>query len=393
MFDSGTSIWDTLDFGSPEFVEVEELRAGILADEAEISAIRARQIARLRRLDVLQVDTADGARTMADWVSANLDVSPQTAGRMVRIARSHQSDIEDRLASGEYGVDRAAFLCQLRELGAHEEVITNSEEFSLGYLYSLIDRLRRVDALSEEMSFEDRYLVLQPSLDESAYRIWGQLPGVDGQIVERALDRRETELPVLPDQRSGQRRADALTSICTDSLTSKGEEGNGRAVTVAEVFVDAGLAAPTFGEAGVTLSSGPRVGPNALDEILCTGKIRVIVEDHDHRPIGVSDLGEAIPPAIRSAVLHRDQGVCQIDGCRSRYRLQPHHIRPRSRGGDHDTANLVTLCWYHHHVAIHMLGMILDPRSPLYRRRLIRLPNHGPPWTTHRSATLVPTLN
>jgi hypothetical protein len=393
MFDNGTSIWDTLDFGSPEFVEVEELRAGIRADEAEISAIKARQIARLRRIDILQVDTADGARTMADWVSANLDVSPQTAGRLVRTARSDQADIEKRMASGEFGVDRAAFLCQLRELGAPEEVIVNSEQFSLGYLYGLIDRLRRVDGLSEQMIYEDRYLVLQPSLDESAYRIWGQLPGIDGQIVEKALNRRETELPVLPDQGSGQRRADALTSICTDSLTSNGEGGQGRAVTVAEVFVDASLAAPTFGEAGVTLSSGPRVGPNTLDEILCNGKVRVIFEDGDHRPIGVSDLGQAIPPAVRSAVLHRDQGQCQIDGCRSRYRLQPHHIRPRSRGGDHNPDNLVTLCWYHHHVAIHMLGMYLEPGSPPHRRRLIRLPNHGPPRANHRSASSVPSLN
>jgi len=382
MFDIETSIWDTIDFGSTESTEVEELRAGLIADEVEISAIKARQIARLRRLDVLQVDTADGARTMADWVSATLDVSPQTAGRMVRVARSHQSDLEERMASGEFGIDRAAFLSQLRDLGGPEEVISNSSDYSLGYLYGLIDRLRHFDSLIEQMSFEDRYLVLQPSLDESAYRIWGQLPGVDGQIVERALNHRETELPVLSDQRSGQRRADALTSICMDSLTSNGEEGSGRTVTVAEVFVDAGLAAPTFGEAGVTLSSGPRVGPNTLDEILCTGKVRVIVQRDDHQPIGGSDLGESIPPAVRSWVLHRDQGQCQIDGCRSRYRLQPHHIRPRSRGGDHDSVNLVTLCWYHHHVAIHMLGMIIDPTSPSHRRRLLRLDNHGPPVLT-----------
>ncbi len=41
--------------------------------------------------------------------------------------------------------------------------------------------------------------------------------------------------------------------------------------------------------------------------------------------------------------------------------------------------NLVTVCWYHHHVAIHMLGMTIDPDSPLHRRRLIGLYNHDPP--------------
>jgi hypothetical protein len=39
--------------------------------------------------------------------------------------------------------------------------------------------------------------------------------------------------------------ADALTSICLDSLTGRSE---GRGVTVAEVFVDTSLAASSLGE-------------------------------------------------------------------------------------------------------------------------------------------------
>jgi hypothetical protein len=317
---------------------------------------------------------------MADWVVANLDVSPQTAGRMVRVARSAQADIEAGMTSGDHGVDRAAFLCQLRELDGPEEVITNSSQYSLGYLFGLIDQLRHVDALQEQIMFEDRYLVLQPSLEQASGRFWGQTHGTDWHALEKALTQRESQLPTLEDQSQGQRRVDALTSICFDSLTGTGNPGQtDRAVTVAEVFVDAALAAPSFGEAGVTLSSGPRVGPNTLSEILCTGKIRVIMCGEDHRPIGVSDIGEAIPPAVRSFVLHRDQGQCQIDGCRSRYRLQPHHIRQRANGGDHDPDNLITLCWYHHHVAIHMMGMSLDFESPPHRRRLTWHQSHGPP--------------
>jgi hypothetical protein len=88
MCDFETSIWDTLDFGSAESAEADELRSALSADEAEISEIRARQVERLRRADRLQLDTADGFRIMADWVVANLDVSPQTARRMMRIARA-----------------------------------------------------------------------------------------------------------------------------------------------------------------------------------------------------------------------------------------------------------------------------------------------------------------
>jgi len=54
--------------------------------------------------------------------------------------------------------------------------------------------------------------------------------------------------PSLPDQTRGQVLADALAAVCADSLTASSEPGQeSRAVTVAEVFVDAALAAPTCG--------------------------------------------------------------------------------------------------------------------------------------------------
>ena len=78
-------------------------------------------------------------------------------------------------------------------------------------------------------------------------------------------------------------------------------------------------------------------------------------------------------------MLWRDQGQCSIEGCRSRYRLQPHHIHQRAHGGNHDPDNLITLCWYHHHVAIHQMGFQIDPDSPTHRRRLLPKHNTGPP--------------
>ncbi|NNF87899.1 MAG: hypothetical protein HKM97_05200, partial [Acidimicrobiia bacterium] len=65
-------------------------------------------------------------------------------------------------------------------------------------------------------------------------------------------------------------------------------------------------------------------------------------------------------------------------GCTSRYRLEIHHIIPRSQGGTHDLENLTTLCWWHHHIAIHGRGHHIDPHSPPHRRRIIP-PGHDPP--------------
>jgi 5-methylcytosine-specific restriction endonuclease McrA len=55
-----------------------------------------------------------------------------------------------------------------------------------------------------------------------------------------------------------------------------------------------------------------------------------------------------IPPAVRRAVLVRDQGKCQVPGCRSRRHLEIHHLEYRSAGGTHHPDNLTTLCWTHH---------------------------------------------
>jgi hypothetical protein len=51
-----------------------------------------------------------------------------------------------------------------------------------------------------------------------------------------------------------------------------------------------------------------------------------------------------IPPRVRREVLARDRHRCRAPGCgRTRF-LEVHHLKPRSRGGTNDPANLITLC-------------------------------------------------
>ncbi len=192
-----------------------------------------RQVVLIRRLDRFQVDTAHGARTMGDWTSAQLDVSSQTAGRLTQLAHHPDSEIDRAMAEGRWGLDRAAALAKLRTAGIDPDLFCEvAENYSLGRLYGLLDRLRHHSPTDEADVFADRYLVIQPNLDESVYQLWGRLPGIDGRIVEKALSARETELPVLPHQGQGQRRADALTTICLDvsdrNLRRRRRRGVGR---------------------------------------------------------------------------------------------------------------------------------------------------------------------
>jgi hypothetical protein len=88
--------------------------------------------------------------------------------------------------------------------------------------------------------------------------------------------------------------------------------------------------------------------------------------DHDHvdmRPgVDRGSVGRAIPTRTRRAVLHRDRLRCALPGCECRLWLHLHHLRPWVDGGDHDEANLLTVCSVHHR-AIHdgLLAVFRDP--------------------------------
>ena len=128
------------------------------------------------------------------------------------------------------------------------------------------------------------------------------------------------------------------------------------------------LAEESGNEQGVAMLAGARVGPDTVDLVRCVGVTEVITV------AGQSILGHgtttSMRPSLRRAVLARDDG-CTIDGVHLHLppRGPPH--RPPIPSGTHAADNLTTLCWYHHHVAVHRRGMRIDPQSPPRRRRLL----------------------
>ena len=347
-----------------------------LVEAGEVwSRVTAVMLPLIRALDVAQVASVDGCRSMVEWLAARLDCEVGTARRLLMLARAADADVEEGLAAGEMSVDRAVAVTRLKAVGADEATVERSFGLDLGGVRRLIASHHLVTPETERDVFASRFLHLQPTLDASSYRIWGELPGIDGAIADKAVTTTVDQLPHDPAVTAAQARADALTAICQDALAGG---DSGRVVSGVEIFVDAALAAGSKGERGVTTVGGIRVGPATLSEILCEGQVSVTVVDSGMRPVVSSDRRNAIPPAVRRAVLARDQGRCVIDGCQARTRLQIHHLTPQTAGVDHDPDNLVTLCWYHHHVAIHRMGYRIDPDSPPQRRRLLPPGRGGP---------------
>lgn len=351
-----------------------------LADTAEkVSRLQARQLVLLNQLQRAGVAGEDGARSMIDWTAVTMDISQPAAKRLVEAAnRMYREDpfLFEQLEAGEITFDRAMAALRLMGTDAPEQVIDESFELDLTTVNRLTQQYRRVSRKDEQQIFSDRHFTIQPSLDQSRWSGHFELPAIEGSIVDQAIAARTDELrrQAGGDQFTrNQLQADALVMIAQDSLSADASAQTSGGID-ATVFVDLDRADSTGGELGAELQYGPRVGPNVLDEILCGGSVQ-LVGLRDGKPVVASQSTRSVPPAVRRFVAWRDKG-CTVAGCSSRYRLQPHHIRHRAHDGDHDPDNLATLCWFHHHIAIHQAGFTLNPADPPTNRRLSK-PNQG----------------
>lgn len=359
-------------------VPVDELEQQLLAREALIGVLRLQQAEALRTLDAGQVHRVDGSRSLQEWVRARLDVADHTAKDLVDVARQlpEQPALADRATGDVLSFARVAATSRLIASGADEGLIDMSFGYDLAGVRRLRNRHRHMTRSNERDVFADRRVWLQDSFDGMFGRFGGELPGFEYRIFTKALEERADMFGDLPGPvtTKPQRMADALVSISQDSLELPRPDGelSHRGDPQATVIVDGTIAGDTAGEAGAEIEFGPRVGPNVLEQILCMGRVKLVGLENG-KPVVTTDATRAIPPAVRRFVAWRDGG-CTIDGCRSRYRLQPHHIRPRGDGGTHDPENLTILCWFHHHVAVHRLGFRIDPASPPAKRRFLR--NH-----------------
>jgi len=70
-------------------------------------------------------------------------------------------------------------------------------------------------------------------------------------------------------------------------------------------------------------------------------------------PLDIGTATDTIPAHLRRALAARDRG-CRFPGCdQPPPACHPHHLIPRADGGPTSLANLLSLCAFHHLIAIH----------------------------------------
>ena len=357
-----------------EFQSIDGMEQELVRLEGLISRVRARQLDIIEAIDHLQVPYWDGTRSLKEWIAGRLDIQPRNAADLAVLAKAEPGPIRASLSAGMVSVDRAAATARLANTGADQDTLDHADGIAVSQIGQLVARHRRMTPLDEAAAFKMRRLWFQPNLGNTLTVASLTFAGADVDSFIEAVDKRADEI-IDPDDpqrpRLEQRRIDALMSLALDATVPTQRAGD----TVAprrlktQIFVDATECSRTNGEAGAITRSGIKVGPNTLEEILCSGETQTTLIDTNGLKAIPTD-GDRVPSRTRDYVFFRDGG-CTADGCSSRYRLEPHHITPQSRGGTHEPAGLTLLCWFHHHVVVHQLGFGIDPHSPPGRRRFL----------------------
>ena len=243
-------------------------------------------------------------------------------------------------------------------------------------------------------------------------RFEGSLPKLAGEQFITLLDTHTEALrrtaveardPLHTGDTPEQRRADALTSLLQHAAQVRPAKGAG--VGTARVIVKLDYhqlqaAAQAAGidqannhdqSAGVGAAGAGTVGDGTL---LSAGELRRACCDAEIIPVvlggpsEVLDVGRArrlVTPAIRTALIVRDQG-CVFPGCTaSPTTSEAHHIRPWWDGGLTRLSNLVLLCHHHH-------GLIEPAKYGLRDQWRVRigqdhLPEFAPPTRHPQTGT------
>ena len=323
----------------------------LIRAESEIGTWRVVEMAVVAEKRRRRSHLADGYRSIVDWTAARADVSHETARSLCWTASRLQDapEVAGLLAAGDISFDRAQLLARLPV--EHRD---GHQGYDISQLHRLVAHHKKLTRKRERRT-GNGYLHMTSGSHDLMVPIWGAFPGLDARIVEKALDQRADEI-IPADQRLAvaERRALAFVAICQDDLYQTGSSESSP-VDMA-VIVDADTAAESGGETGVSVLAGPRLGPGVLEEIICNGNVDLIGIDQEGKPLDLGRRSRTVTRKLRRHILHRDGG-CTVEACPFNYRLEVHHVIPWSHGGRTDADNLITLCWYHHHVSVHREGL------------------------------------
>jgi len=362
-----------------------------LGDEiAELSAHLEAATARL--LDLIREFDARGGwntgfRSCAAWLSWRVGLDLGAAREKVRVARALGTLplLGQALARGELSYAKVRALTRVATPETEERLLGVGLAGTAAHVERIVRGWRCVDRKAEARETkrqhasralhvhqdEDGTVVLRGRLEpEVGVLLMRALAAARETLYQRARGETATRLadPVADRPTMAQQQADALTLLAEAALHHELDPGAPGERYQVVVHVDATALADPDQPGQSVLEDGPRVSAETSRRLACDASRVVMRHDQDGRLVEIGARTRTIPPALRRALHHRDQG-CRFPGCGLPFG-QGHHVRHWAQGGPTTLSNLAMLCRRHHR-AVHEEGYQVDrqPDGALQFRR------------------------
>jgi hypothetical protein len=340
------------------------------------NGVRAKLLREVAAYDKCEGWREDGACSMTDWLMYRRGFARRTAAEIVRVAKTLPAlpRIAEALEAGRLSWDKVALITTIAIAEDDAWWAELAEMSSVAYLESIVRYRRGLKRSDAERQVGERYLDMRWDDHKGVLRLNGRLPGADGALVKKAIERIAEQAPLEPGsdryQPHHHRCADALVELA--SATTAAECDPDRAAVV--VHVDARDLNAVHGVA--TLEDGPPIAAEVARRLSCDGRVQLVASAPDGQPIGVGRTARTVPPWLARELRRRDGG-CRFAECGRTRGVQAHHVIHWAHGGSTDIDNLVLLCRYHHRL-VHEGGfrVVKDARSEL---RFIRPTGHPIP--------------
>jgi 5-methylcytosine-specific restriction endonuclease McrA len=347
--------------------ELECLGDQIAELSAHLDAATARLLTLIREFDA-RGGWNTGFRSCAHWLSWRVGLELGAAREYVRVARALATLplLAEALGRGELSYSKVRALTRVATPETEARLLAVGRAGATCHVERIVRGWRRVDRLAEAREATRRHAsrALHIRQDEDGMVvIRGRLEPEIGALVMQALAAaRETlyqkRRAAATDRASepptmAQQQADALALIAEAALHHELDPGAPGERYQVVLHVDAPVLADRDQPGQSVLEDGTHVSAETSQRLTCDATRTLMRHDREGRVVEVGARTRTIPPALRRALQHRDQG-CRFPGCGVRIG-QGHHLRHWAQGGPTTLSNLAILCRRHHR-AVHEEG-------------------------------------
>jgi 5-methylcytosine-specific restriction endonuclease McrA len=356
--------------------DLDQLGDEIAELSAHLDAATARLLDLIREFDA-RGGWSNGFRSCAAWLNWRVGLDMGAARERVRVARALGSLplLAHALAHGELSYAKVRALTRVATLETEDQLLAVGRAGTADHVERIVRGWRRMDRKAEvaETTLRHASRALQVYQEEDGMvTVRGRLaPEVGALFMQALAAAREALYQQARSRAAGvgdvsaetpsmaQQQADALALVAETALHHGIDPGAPGERYQVVVHVDAPVLADPDAP-GQSVLDGTHVSAETSRRLACDASRVVMQHARDGRVVEVAARTRTIPPAIRRALHHRDQG-CRFPGCTVRFG-QGHHIIHWAQGGPTTLPNLTLLCRRHHR-AVHEEGYQVD-RQP-----------------------------